>query len=468
MALVAWASLGVQVQLLIGPEGLLPVGPWLDALSARGEVGFTALPTWMWWLRDEWALTGGVFLGAGLCVAALVGLAPRLCFAVSGALYLGQAVACRDFLSFQWDNLLIECCFVAALIARDHRDRVGSLLLRLLLFKLYFESGLAKWQSHLGDWQDLSAMHAYYETAPLPTALAWFAHHLPGWWHDLESAFTLFFELLLPFAIFGPRKARLAAGAVFTLFQLVNIATANYGFFPHLALVLHISLLEDRDVARLNGWLSSVIPMSWASWKTAPPPSRARRRLHAALVGPLAALWLLASVGMGLARFADVELLPALWAPLRPFRVANNYHLFGHITTERVEPQFETLAGGVWVEHDMHYKPGSADRAPPFVSPHQPRVDFRLWFYGLAFRRGHPGYVRALVERLCHNPAAVQPLFATDLPAEPVAVRIGYWDYRFTEALEDGWWTRTLVDRTEAIPCAKVPGGDGPPPDRPL
>src|SRR5256885_8382782 len=44
----------------------------------------------------------------------------------------------------------------------------AHLLLRVLLFKLYFESGIAKWQSGLHDWHDGSAMTFYYETAPLP------------------------------------------------------------------------------------------------------------------------------------------------------------------------------------------------------------------------------------------------------------------------------------------------------------
>ena len=39
------------------------------------------------------------------------GWRPRLCFALSTALYLSYATVGRDFLSFQWDNLLLECGF---------------------------------------------------------------------------------------------------------------------------------------------------------------------------------------------------------------------------------------------------------------------------------------------------------------------------------------------------------------------
>ena len=96
-------------------------------------------------------------------------------------------------------------------------------------------------------------------------------------------------------------------------------------------------------------------------------------------------------------------------------------------------------------------------RRPDFVAPHQPRVDFQLWFYGLGYRASSPAYVDALVERLCRDPSAVQSLFRDRLPSHPRAVRIAYWHYRFTSADErratGAWWTRTPVDVTDSIPC---------------
>ena len=56
------------------------------------------------------------------------------------------------------------------------------------------------------------------------------------------------------------------------------------------------------------------------------------------------------------------------------------------------------------------------------VAPHQPRVDFQLWFHGLAVR-SVPAYVATLLDRLCHNAEAVQPLFADALPPQLKHVR---------------------------------------------
>ncbi len=185
------------------------------------------------------------------------------------------------------------------------------------------------------------------------------------------------------------------------------------------------------------------------------PPLHAPPLTGLSLWLPRAALagWLSLSVLGGLSRFADVTLLPELQAAVQPLRIANNYHLFGHITTERIEPELQTLEAGAWTARHLRYKPGPTDRRPPFVAPHQPRVDFRLWFYGLSYQRGTPGYVRALVERLCADPAAIRSLFADPLPAAPEAVRIVFWRYTYTEPGEAGWWRREPVDETGAVPC---------------
>jgi uncharacterized membrane protein YphA (DoxX/SURF4 family) len=479
VSLIAWLSLGVQVQVLIGSHGLLPVAEYIEAARAQPDVSLFDLPTLAWWFHSNRALTAGVVLGVVLSLGALFGVARRLCFALSTLLYLSYVSVTRDFLSFQWDNLLLECGFLAVFLRTDAPAPVAHLLFRVVVFKLYFESGIAKWQSPIRDWQDGSAMTYYYETAPLPTWLAWYAHHLPAWWHHFESRATLVLELLIPFGIFGPRKARLFAFAAFTLFQIVNAATANYGFFCYLAVVLGVFLLDDADVDAARARLARFVPAAAHRLRRSIPRLAWPLRLH-----PRARKWL----GLcGLAAFCVISfadaylqfgpsdspptlLAPALRAAWR-FRFVNSYHLFQSITRERIEPELQTLAegaldgretdDGAWTAQDFKHKPGDITRAPDFVAPHQPRVDFRLWFYGLAFQRRPPVYVSTLIERLCEDPTAVQPLFRAPLPPHPPAVRLVFWQYWFTSAAErrstGAWWRRTRLAASRALPCPRVP-----------
>jgi hypothetical protein len=156
--------------------------------------------------------------------------------------------------------------------------------------------------------------------------------------------------------------------------------------------------------------------------------------------------------------------------------LVSSYHLFASITRERIEPELQTLAEGIpgdgeaqvdvdvddgaWTPQDLWHKAGDPRRAPDFVAPHQPRVDFQLWFYGLGFRRREPAYVTALVARMCEDPAAVQPLFRSALPPHPSAVRLVYWQYWFASVAEHrasgAWWRRDRVATSRAMACRRV------------
>lgn len=433
--LIAWGSLALQVKLLIGARGLLPVSEFLD----RGHPSFLDFPTLFLVIPPSDAvLVGLAVLGAALGVAGMVTRWGRPLLALQLPLYLSYVVACRSFLGFQWDNLLLECALLGLFLPSDRPGRLAHLAFRLLLFKLYFESGIAKWQSHLHDWQDGSAMTSYYETAPLPTFLAAAAHHLPAWWHEIESRAVLVLELALPFAIFAPRRFRLGALVVFTAFQIVNLSTANYGFFCYLTLVLHIFLVAD---------LPRPVEPAWR-----PPSANVAGAILLCAYGAVSTLESIvafADPGHDVAR--AVEPVRRLY---EPFRVIDTYHLFGSITRERIEPDFQTSVDGeTFVGHDLHFKPGDPARRPPFVAPHQPRVDFLLWFYGLAYHGGTPEYVARLLDRLCHDPDAVAPLFVDSLPPAPKAVQIVFWDYHFGEGV---WWTRTPRDTLGPVACAEV------------
>lgn len=491
--LIAFVSLGRQLELLIGSDGLAPA---IDELRAQGaDPSFWRFPTlFSWFGADDGALRSGIWAGALLSIAALAGVWPRACFAILTIIYMSFVTLAGGFLAFQWDNLLLECGVMAVFLPRRHAGRFVHILFLILLFKLYFESGIAKWQSHLRDWHDGSAMTHYYETAPIPSALAWWAHHLPRGWHVFESYCVLALELVVPFFAFGPRALRLVAFVTLTGFQIVNLATANYGFFVYLALALHVFLLEDRDLERIWSLLRRKILGRTSPW---PPPILKARPWRAALAFAFGASWaaiyLPVSLGKALQQFArpsplgpesekafsevqrqftgaretgwsrgvfGVEEYEALTRWLARTRVINNYHLFGHITRDRPEPEFQILKEGEWRAMHLHYKPGPLDRAPPLVAPHQPRVDFLLWFYGLGRGGGAPQWVRRLVDHLCQKPRIVQRLFVDRIPDGVEAVRIAFWKYQFTSPEERDatghYWKRAPIGATQARQCLGV------------
>jgi hypothetical protein len=83
----------------------------------------------------------------------------------------------------------------------------------------------------------------------------------------------------------------------------------------------------------------------------------------------------------------------------------------------RPEVVLEGAAGpaGPWTEYQFRYKPGNTSEAPAFVLPHQPRLDWQMWFAALGSYEANPWLV-SLAYRLLEGRPAVLALLS---PASP-------------------------------------------------
>ena len=121
------------------------------------------------------------------------------------------------------------------------------------------------------------------------------------------------------------------------------------------------------------------------------------------------------------------------------------------MTTLREEIIIEGSADGQnWRPYEFKYKPGDPARAPTFVIPHQPRLDWQMWFAALSSPGRNPWFHNLLI-RLLQNKPAVTALFKTNpFPDDaPYAVRALFYEYHFTTPKErratGHWWKRSLV-----------------------
>jgi predicted DCC family thiol-disulfide oxidoreductase YuxK len=471
--LAAFLSLGAQVHGLIGEHGLLPAGELLAFLrEARGGEAVQLLPTLGWLGAGDTALSVLCCGGAAAALLALVGFAQGPLFAVCWAFYLSLVHLGQDFLSFQWDVLLTETGFLALLLApwlhlRPRRPKdepppplAAVWLLRLLLFKLMFSSGLTKITWGDPTWRNLTALTYHYWTQPIPTPLAWYANRLPLLVQRLSCAFMFVVELMLPVLIFAPRRPRRLALFGFVLLQLLIAATGNYGFFNLLALVLCVSLLDDR------AWPKALRERLLGETGAGPggPTAPRWRRL---LVGPIAVVLALLSIPPLVDAFntdyfqrhPDHPLL-RLAGAASPLLISSSYGLFRTMTTTRPEIEIQgSLDGSDWRPFPFRYKPGDPARAPRFFAPHMPRLDWQMWFAALRAERlfGDPEATQAwlssedawlgrLIVALLRGEPEIEALLGP-LPFEstpPRYVRLVLWEYRFSDGGES-WWVRQRV-----------------------
>ena len=177
-------------------------------------------------------------------------LCPRGMLVICLVAFLSFIAAAQDFASYQSDGMLLEAGFISLFFApsgwwprwgaSDPPSRASRYLLVWLMFRIYFESGIAKILGRDPEWRDFTAMDQYYQNGPLPTWIAWYAHQLPHAFHAATAVLTLALELVLIFAIFLPRRSRIVLFFVITAWQIGIILTSNYAFLNYIVLVLGI------------------------------------------------------------------------------------------------------------------------------------------------------------------------------------------------------------------------------------
>jgi len=438
--IAAFLSLSVQIEGLIGHQGILPAAAYLPAAhNAYGDSAYRLLPTLFWFNTSDSALLVGTFVGALLGLLVVLDRFTRSALVGSFVLYLSYVHVGQDFMSFQWDTLLLETGFLAIFLTGG--SRIVIWLFRWLAFRFLFLAGIVKILSGDPTWRSLTALDYHFWTQPLPTPLAWYVAQLPQWLLMSGTAVTLVVELVCVFLIFLPRRLRAAAAVcVLLLLQLPIVLTGNYNFFNLLTMLLCIFLFDD---AALSTWVPSALRE--LALRLAPRSNRVSTVVAAALA--------LLVVPVGLNRIwltlehNDLPVFGTLSSAVSPFFVINGYGLFAVMTTTRPEVVIEGSEDLLmWREYTLRYQPGPLSRPARWNIPHQPRLDWQMWFAALGDWRESP-WVVDLMHRLLEGSAPVVSLFDSVPFAQPPRyVRARLYQYRFadrhTHELTGQWWVR--------------------------
>ncbi|XP_042907628.1 lipase maturation factor 2 [Parasteatoda tepidariorum] len=569
--LSAFSSLYVQIPGLFGDKGILPARGIISIESGAEVIKKKAeqVPTLLWLapalgidvhlMMDLIALLGMVISFGSM----VWGRMRDICnFTLLWILYFSLFQIGQTFLWFQWDTLLLEVGFLAILVAplgflqssiktgffsslpnRPH-DIISMWMVKWLLFRFMFASGIVKLTSMCPTWWDLSALYHHFESQCIPTPLAWYAHHLPQWLLKLGVVGTFVIEIPLPFLFFAPiRSLRIFSFYAQIFFQILIILTGNFNFFNILTIVMCLSLVDDDFLLSLVGrptptsksssgaalrWTRKILTLaienivilcivygtikyfslkfqpSWtidskigfsaaefrntlsevmpatvfigafalcanillAVYNSITEPG-IFKKLYA-LIGTafvsVAALWLF-TISVVPHGALDVQFRNNLWPivhrwhkRVEEFHISNSYGLFRRMTGVDGRPEIviegsNSLTAG-WKEYHFLYKPGELSQRPPVLIPHQPRLDWQLWFAALGTYEHNPWFV-SLMYRLLDGEKDVLKLLDTErLPFPPSKppkyIRAILYKYSFTSPSGSSkkpsdWWTRRKV-----------------------
>jgi hypothetical protein len=459
---IAFLSLRAQVVGLIGAHGILPAGDFLQAVQREyGSAGYRLVPTLAWISSSDTALKLLCSVGALAGMLVMLGVVTGPALALAWLFYLSLVMVGQDFLSFQWDALLLEAGFLTIFLApwrlfeppwRSGASFVSTTVLwleRWLLFRLLFLSGAVKLLSGDSTWRNLTALNYHYWTQPLPTPVAWYAAQLPAWFQKMSVVGVFVLELGVPFLIFTPQRFRRLGAGLIVGFQLLIDLTGNYCFFNLLTIVLCVLLFDDSFYSRLlpTGLIIRLTEGNRADRAVSTLASAGK-----VMRATLAVVILMISGSEMLVNFRQRDAVPNFARQLvdwqAPFQLVNSYGLFAVMTTSRVEIVVEGSNDGQnWQAYEFKYKPGDPAHRPPWAAPYQPRLDWQMWFAALGDYQENRWFSNFMIRLIQGAPEVIALLENNPFPTRPpLHIRAVAYDYQFTDfntrKATGDWWRR--------------------------
>ncbi|XP_048817358.1 lipase maturation factor 1 isoform X2 [Lagopus muta] len=369
--------------------------------------------------------------------------------------------------SQRWESQLLETGFLGMFLcplwtlSRLPRSTPPSSIViwgfRWLIFRIMLGAGLIKIR---GDhcWRDLTCMNYHYETQPVPNPIAYFMHRSPGWFHQFETLFNHFIELVVPFFIFMERRMCMVHGVLQILFQVLLIISGNLSFLNWLTIVPSIACFDDRSLAFLfssgrGGVKERVLQLQGSSEK---PPIGLGCHIRRVVNISFGLLIAYLSVPVVINLLSSRQVMNTSFNPLR---IVNTYGAFGSITKERTEVILQGTSSpdpndptAVWQEFDFKCKPGDLWRRPCFISPYHYRLDWLMWFAAFQTYEQNEWIIHLAGKLLAQEEEALS-LIATNPFADrdpPRWIRGEHFKYKFsqpggTHAAQGKWWIRKRI-----------------------
>ncbi|CCD70798.1 Lipase maturation factor [Caenorhabditis elegans] len=164
---------------------------------------------------------------------------------------------------YQWDALLLESTVYVAILAwfdNGPADSIALFGIVSLLLRVVFMNGATKLLSKCPTWWNLTALNYHFESQPLPTPFAWYAHYFPQFFKQLATLQMNFIEILLPPLFLIPLiHVRYFVFFCQVLLTTLTLFTGNNGFFNYNILVLMVSLLQTPRVPIGASFLAAIV-----------------------------------------------------------------------------------------------------------------------------------------------------------------------------------------------------------------
>ena len=439
-----------QLVPLIGAKGLTPAHNFLSVVHSQFGSRTAAMfhmPTLFWFGVSDNGLSIFAWVGFALSLIVLAGYANAILLAVLWGMYMSIVHIGQIWYSYGWEIQLLETGFLSIFLCPLFDGRpfpkcrppiLVIWLFRWLGFRIMVGAGLIKLR---GDpwWRDLTCLYYHYETQPIPNPISRYLHFAPHWFHQIETAWNHFVELIVPWFSFGPRTARHVAGVLLVSFQIILIISGNLSFLNYVTIIPFLACFDDT-------FLRHVLPGSLVRRAERAAQESEPSRTNNTIAIALSILVAYLSIAPALNLASGRQLMNYSYDPLD---LVNTYGAFGTVGRMRPEIVFEGTEDAVitgetkWKEYEFKAKPGDPNRRPAFIAPYQPRIDWQIWFAAMASPADYPWTLHFVWRLLQNDPNTLSLLANNPFPnAPPHYIRARLYRYEFAPIGERAWWKR--------------------------
>ncbi len=462
-----------EAKALIGPDGIVPAASLFAHLQKLFPGSIEPLfraPSLLWISSGEGMITALGWLGMVAAVATVLNLWPRMALFACWLIFLSFVTVFGVFSPTVIDPLMLETALLCIPFApKGLRPGLGisspplpiaTFMVRWLVFRVMFESGLSKFLSGDPHWRDLTAMNVMYETAPFPTFMAFVDHQMPYVYHLWEIFLTYIAELVGPLlAIFCGRRGRWIAIIAWFMLQAGIQLTANFGWLNFAAIGVSLLLLDDQMLIslaqrlrldRLRNYLATTAIKQpqpprkpWKLWLL-----RSALWAHFVLTIYAFVLWMT----LGAVDFSEDKTRPVRYA-FTDFRSANPFTPYATFLNERLGVEFMgSNDGGVtWRAYQYPHLPQDENQIVPHVAPRFLRFQAASQIIGSVEERT-PTFSLIALKLLQQNPLITDLFAENPFPQRPPTMirmrrfQLEYNDWATYRETGNYWKKRSLDD----------------------
>lgn len=131
------------------------------------------------------------------------------------------------------------------------------------------------------------------------------------------------------------------------------------------------------------------------------------------------------------------------------YQLIHSYGLFRSMTGVGGRPEVIVYGAmsenGPWKEYEFLYKVGNVSRAPPFIIPHQPRLDWQMWFAALGRYEQNDWFISLIWKLLKNEPQVLKLIEVNPFESKPPKfIKAELFLYHYTNKTDKSgnWWWR--------------------------